>query len=62
MSMTPRMFRDRLAAARGADAAEMTEAFEKLSTDVCAALAERNGSPPPVQEEQEEPERVAVAS
>lgn len=46
--MSPQQFRDRLAAARGADAAEMSEMFDLLSAEVCAALAARNGSPPAV--------------
>jgi hypothetical protein len=52
--MTATEFRDRLAAARGADARDESELFDELARDVCAALDARNGSPPVVTEDDDE--------
>jgi hypothetical protein len=51
--MTAQEFRDRLAAARGADARDEAELFDELASDVCEALDQRNGSPPVVTEDED---------
>lgn len=43
--MTPDEFRLKLGEARGCDAADTNEAWERFTNEVCAALARSGGTP-----------------